>query len=114
MEFKAVGTDTTRYVYGTRGDLTSVRLPNGTLIEYVNDALGRRIGKKVNGSVSRGWLYASDIAIAAELDPLGQVATRFVYSVRANVPVYMIKDGHTYRLFTDYLAPAPLHVHAHP
>jgi YD repeat-containing protein len=46
---KIVDTDTTRYNYDAFGNLVSVRLPDGTYIEYVIDGQNRRVGKKLNG-----------------------------------------------------------------
>ena len=41
------------------GNLRSVTLPNGTLIEYVIDGRNRRVGKKVNGTLVKRWVYAN-------------------------------------------------------
>ena len=100
---KVVGTDTTRYVYDALGNLLQVSLPGGTTIEYVVDAAGRRVGKKVNGVLQQGWLWQSDLAPATELDGAGAVVSRFVYATRPNVPDYLVKGGVTYRLVLDQL-----------
>jgi RHS repeat-associated protein len=80
-----------------------VNLPDGRTIEYVVDAAGRRIGKKVNGVLIRGWLYRDKLRPVAELDGTGAVVSRFVYANRPNVPEYMIKGGAAYRLVLDNL-----------
>jgi YD repeat-containing protein len=49
--------DTTTYVYDARGSLRSVTLPDTTVIEYVIDGQGRRVGKKVDGVLAQGLLY---------------------------------------------------------
>jgi YD repeat-containing protein len=46
---------TTLYAYDVLGNLLSVSLPNGTLIEYLVDGHGRRVGKKVNGTIVKRW-----------------------------------------------------------
>ena len=69
-----------------------VRLPDGTRINYVVDVLGRRIGRKVNGTLGQGFLYQDALRIAAELNPDGSVRSRFVYGTRDNVPEYMIQN----------------------
>jgi len=97
------GVDTTRFTYGARAELLSVRLPNGTLIEYVHDPQGRRIGKKLNGTLMRGWLYGTGLGPVAELDGNNNIVSRFVYASRPHVPDYMIKAGVTYRLMHDHL-----------
>ena len=75
----------------------------GTQIAYVIDGQNRRIGKKVNGVLTQGFLYGSQLRPAAELDGSGAVVSRFVYGTRINVPDYMVKGGVTYRLLTDHL-----------
>ncbi len=91
----------TGYQYSRLGGLTKVTLPDGRIIDYVVDGLGRRVGKKVDGVLQRGWLYAAPYRPAAELDGAGEVVSIFVYATRDNVPDYMIRGGDTYRLVTD-------------
>ena len=93
----------TAYTYNAFGDLRSVTLPNGRVIEYVVDAQNRRIGRKVDGALTHGWLYAGQLRIVAELDGTGATVSRFVYASRANVPDYMIRSGATYRIISDLL-----------
>jgi len=100
---KVVGPDTTRYKYDALGNLVSVRLPDGTYIEYVIDGQNRRVGKKVNGVLVKRWLYGNQLNIVAELDNADNVVSRFVYGTRANTPDYMIKAGVAYRIISDHL-----------
>jgi RHS repeat-associated protein len=106
LRFKAVGSDTTWYRYSNIGSLIEVRQSNGTLITYPTDAEGRRVGKAVNGTAMRGWLYDANTNVIAELGPgagaqLSQVISRFVYGEGRTAPEYMQKGGVTYRLITD-------------
>jgi hypothetical protein len=48
-----------------------VDLPNGDRLEYVIDGFNRRVGKKVNGTLVRQYVYQSPLQIAAELDARG-------------------------------------------
>lgn len=98
---RTVGGQTTTYVRDAFGDLRSVALPDGTLIEYVLDGRGRRLGRKVNGALAQGFLYRGDLAIVAEVDGAGNVVSRFVYSADGNVAEYMVRGGATYRLVVD-------------
>jgi RHS repeat-associated protein len=98
---KISGSDTTRYQPDAFGNLLAVTLPNGTSITYVADGENRRVGRRVNGVMMRGYLYGFGTAIAAELDGQGTIISRFVYGERPNVPEYMIRDGQTYRLISD-------------
>jgi RHS repeat-associated protein len=105
LMMKVVGTDTTRYTYDAFGNLVSVRLPNGTLIEYVIDGQNRRIGKKVNGRIVQKFLYLGQLNIVAELDSNNQITSRFI-------PGHMVKAGITYRVITDHLGSIRLVVNA--
>jgi RHS repeat-associated protein len=100
---KTSAAGTTTYSYDAFGNLRTVNLPDGRTIEYVIDGQNRRVGKKVNGVLVRGWLYADQLRIVAELDGSGKVVSRFVYGNRSNVPDYMIRDNVTYRIISDHL-----------
>jgi len=100
---KSTSGQTTTYQYDALGNLLTVRLANGTSIEYLIDGQYRRIGRKVNGALVQGFLYQDDLRPIAELDASGNVASLFVYASRANVPDYMIKSGTTYRIVADHL-----------
>jgi len=94
---------TTTYSYDELGNLTQVVLPNATTIQYMIDGAGQRVGVRQNGTLQRGYLWQSDLRIAAELNAANQIVSRFVYTTGVNVPDYMIKNGVTYRILTDHL-----------
>jgi len=93
------------------GNLLSVELPDGNLIEYVIDASNRRIGKKVGPPgatvLVRKWLYKDSLnpiyEEAWDATSSTWVQTRFVYASRGNVPDFLIRDGVTYRVISDHL-----------
>jgi RHS repeat-associated protein len=93
----------TSYVYDTFGNLTSVTRPNGDVIAYVVDGRGRRVGKLINGTLVKAWLYADQLRPIAELDGDGNVVSRFVYATKATVPDYIVRGGVAYRVFSDHL-----------
>jgi RHS repeat-associated protein len=109
---RTAGTATTLYSYDVRGNLRDVTLTNGVRIEYLVDATGRRLGRKVGGTLTRGWLYQDGLKPVAELDGAGNVVSRFVYGGKANVPEYVVKNGAEYRLITDQLGSVRLVVNA--
>jgi RHS repeat-associated protein len=77
-------------------------LPDSTVIEYVIDGQGRRIGKKINGVMVQGFIYKDDLRIAAELDGTGTIVSQFVYvDEKSHSPDYMIKGGAVYRFVKD-------------
>jgi len=103
LQSKTAGGATTSYRYDVLGNLRRVELPGGTVIDYLVDGNDRRIGKKVNGTLAQGFLYQDGLRIAAELDGSNQVASRFVYADKGNVPAYLVKGGNTYRIVSDHL-----------
>ncbi|AKT39533.1 RHS repeat-associated core domain-containing protein [Chondromyces crocatus] len=95
--------DTTHYSYDDLGNLRQVSLPSGSVVDYVVDGLGRRVGKKVDGTLVRGWVYRDRLQPAAEMGASGAVVARFIYGDRINVPEVMLKQGAVYRLITDHV-----------
>ena len=104
--------DVTSFDYDVFGNLRSVELPDTTLIEYVIDARGRRVGKLVDAVFDRAWLYSGKRQIVAELDDQGAIVSRFVYGSSGVAPDYMVIGGTTYRLVTDQLGSVRLVVDA--
>ncbi|MEE9327828.1 MAG: RHS repeat-associated core domain-containing protein [Cocleimonas sp.] len=94
---------TTNYTYDVLGNLTKVTLPGDITIDYTTDASNRRIGKKINGTLTQGFLYRDSLNPIAELDGSGAVISRFTYGDKGNVPSYMVKGGKTYRIISDHL-----------
>jgi RHS repeat-associated protein len=95
--------DETLYTYDVLGNLLSVTLPIGSLIEYLVDGMGRRVGKKVDGALVKQWLYRDSLKPAAELDGAGVLQTQFVYVAGKTAPDLVIAGGVTYRVLSDQL-----------
>jgi RHS repeat-associated protein len=89
----------TSYVYDEFGGLRQVALADGRKVEYLIDAAGRRIGKKIDNVLTSGWLYDGE-QVVAELDGLGAVVARFVYA-GGRVPSLVLRDGKTFRVIED-------------
>src|SRR5262249_19941342 len=77
---------TTTYTYGTASQLKSVTLPDGTLVDYLYDAAGRRVAKLVNGAFVQRLVYGAALGPAALVDESGDVLDRYVYGTSAAVP----------------------------
>lgn len=103
LKTKTQGTASTSYDYDVLGNLKKVTFSNGNTIDYLTDGQNRRIGKKVNGTLTKGWLYQDGLKPVAELDGNNQVVSRFVYADKGNVPSYMVTGGITYRIISDHL-----------
>ena len=100
---QTVGTAKTTYTYDVLGNLIAVTLPSGKAITYVVDAENRRIGKKVSGALTQGFLYDQNNRIVAQLNASNAIVSQFVYGTGSNTPDYMIAGGVTYRIFSDQL-----------
>lgn len=112
---KTEGSALTRYAWDSLGALKSVALPDGKLIEYLTDALGRRVGKRVDGVLQKSWSYRDSLRPAAELDAAGNVISRFVYADgagAATAPQYVVRSGQTLRVVADQLGSVRLLVDA--
>lgn len=90
----------TLYNYNEFGGLTSIRLPNGDLIEYALDNQQRRIGVSINGSLQKAYLYKDRFRPIATLNPNGSIESVFAYTTR-HVPDYMVREGSTYKIVSD-------------
>jgi RHS repeat-associated protein len=97
---KTHGINQTFYVYFSRGELLSVGLPDGRVIEYVHDPLGRRIAKKVDGIITEKYLRQGLTRLMATYDGNDNLIMRFEY-VDDRMPLTMVKDGSTYYLTYD-------------
>ncbi len=86
--------------YSSRGELLRVDLPDGRVIEYVNDPLGRRIAKKVDGVVVEKYLWQGLTQLLAVYDGSTNLIMRFEYA-DGRTPVAMTKGGATYYLTYD-------------
>jgi len=93
-------TDKTSYVYSSRSELLSVTLPDGKVIEYVHDPLGRRIAKKVDGAVTEKYLWQGMTRLLAVYDGSDNLLMRFEYA-DDRVPVAVTTEGVTYYLAYD-------------
>ena len=93
----------TLYTHDGFGSLTGVTLPDGRSIQYLMDARGRRVGKKVDGTLEWGLLYRSALQPVAEVDAAGAVITRFVYARSRNIPDYAERGDTRYAIITDHL-----------
>jgi len=97
---KTEGADVTIYDYSSRGELLGVTLPDDTLVDYVHDPLGRRIAKKVNGSVTEKYLWQGLTRLLAVFDGTDNLIMRFEYA-DARMPVAMTMNSSTYYLTYD-------------
>ena len=97
---KADTAGTTQYQYSSQGELLSVRLTDGTSIEYVHDPLGRRIAKKVNGILQEKYLWQGQTRLLAVFDESDRVVARFEYA-DGRVPMSLTSAGSTYYLAYD-------------
>jgi len=94
------GNDETLYDYSSRGELLGVSLSEGIRIDYLHDPLGRRIAKKVNGTIVEKYLWQGITRLLGVYDGADNLLMRFEYA-DSRMPVAMTKGGLRYYLVYD-------------
>lgn len=100
LQARSSGNQTTSYAYNLSGALIGVTNSSGTRIGYVVDPAMRRIGKRINGALQRGWLWNGD-QIIAEVDANSTVTKRFVYAEHGTTPSLMLAGTNVFQLLAD-------------
>jgi RHS repeat-associated protein len=100
---KTIGGQATGYTYDALGNLLHVGPPTGSAIDYVVDGENRRVGKKLGGTLSQGFLYQDALNVVAQLDGSANVVARFVFGTKPNVPDYYTTSAGTFRILSDHL-----------
>ena len=100
LESRTDETGVTAYEYSTRGELLGVTLPDGTLVEYEYDPLGRRAAKRVNGTTVEKYLWQGMTRLLAVYDGSNTLTMRFEYA-DGRMPCAMEKDGVRYYFVYD-------------
>ena len=77
---KTHGSEITNYSYSARGELLGVTQPDGRVVEYIHDPLGRRIAKKINGNIVEKYLWQGMTRLLAVYDASSTLLTRFEYA----------------------------------
>jgi YD repeat-containing protein len=91
----------TAYAYDLFGQLAAVSLPDGRTVSYDRDAFHRVTSKRMDGAITKGWIYKDALKPLAETDAIGGIVSWFVYGTSPISPDYMIRDGATYRFVRD-------------
>ncbi|MFH1148152.1 MAG: RHS repeat-associated core domain-containing protein [Pseudomonadota bacterium] len=99
---KEDGSKITEFTYSSQGELLKVSLPENGVVEYVNDPLGRRIAKIVNGATVEKYLWQGLTQLLAIYDGNDNLLMRFEYA-DARMPVAMTKGGVKYYLSYDQI-----------
>ena len=97
---RTVGANTDTFNYSSRGELLSVTLSTGTRITYDHDPLGRRVAKRVNGTITEKYLWQDSTTLLAVYDGTDALIQRFSYA-DGRMPVSMSYNASTYYLTYD-------------
>jgi len=87
-------------LYRTLGELKSVVKPDGTVIEYLQNANNQRVAKEVNGTVTEKYLWLDLTKLLAVYDGNDNLICRFEYA-DGRMPYKMTYRGQTYYLSYD-------------
>ena len=74
---KVTSAGTTTFNYSSRGELLTATLPNGIAISYDHDPMGRRIAKRVNGTIIEKYLWQGMTRLLAVYDGSNNLVMRF-------------------------------------
>lgn len=92
--------DITSYDYSARGELLSVTLPDGVVVSYTYDPLGRRIAKAVDGTITERYLWQGLTRLLAVYNGTEDLLMRFEYA-DDRMPPAMTRNGQTFYLAYD-------------
>ena len=90
----------TSYDYSLRGELLSVDLTDGRTVTYDHDPMGRRIAKKIDGTVVEKYLWRDSTTLLAVYDGSDNLTMRFNYA-DGRLPISMLRGGSTYYMMHD-------------
>ena len=90
----------TTHDYSLRGELLSVDLTDGRSITYDHDPMGRRVAKKIDGTVVEKYLWRDNTTLLAVYDGLDNLTMRFNYA-DGRLPISMLRGGNTYYMMYD-------------
>lgn len=97
---RIVGAETTEYLYSSTGELMQVTLPDTTVVSYNHDPLGRRIAKKINGTITEKYLWSGRTTLLAVYDGNDRLLQRFEYA-DGRMPYAMTAGNEKYYLGYD-------------
>ena len=80
LETKTTPEGTTRYTYGSLGELKEVTLPTGDVISYQHNVNNQRVAKLKNGEVVEKYLWLNLTTLLATFDKDGNVKQRYEYA----------------------------------
>jgi RHS repeat-associated protein len=103
LQSKTNSAGATSYSYDVFGNLLHVGPPTGSAIDYVVDGENRRVGKKVGGTLTTGYLYQDALNVVAQLDGSGNIVAQYVFGSKPNVPDYYTTSSGTFRIVSDHL-----------
>jgi RHS repeat-associated protein len=114
---RTVGTETQTYTWDGEGSLMGSTVtvtppapaaPTVITVTYDVDAKGRRVARRVNGTVERQWMYDGQLRIVGEVVYQAQVSYRvYGYVPERHLPVLMLETKNgvqtQYRIYGDHL-----------
>jgi len=98
LQTKTTSKGTTTYTYGIFGELESVVLEDGTLIEYKHNANHQRVAKLIDGEVVKKYLWLNLTTLLATYDKDDTLIHRYSYTYE-RVPHTLEYNEETYFYF---------------
>ena len=82
------------------GELLGIDLTDGRSVTYDHDPMGRRVAKKIDGSVVEKYLWKDNTTLLAVYDASDNLIERFNYA-DGRMPISMLRGGSTYYMMFD-------------
>jgi len=95
LETKTNQSGTSRYSYGSLGELKEVTLANGDIISYQHNVNNQRVAKLKNGEIVEKYLWLDLTTLLATYDEDNNLKQRYNYA-DGRMPVSYSEDGNTY------------------
>ena len=92
--------DSAKFEYNVENKMVKVE-KRDTVVEFVYDALGRRLAKTVNG-ISKGYRYDGEDLIL-ELNNNDSIVAKYTFGPGIDRPLKMVRDGNEYYYVADGL-----------
>jgi len=95
LETKTNQSGTSRYSYGSLGELKEVTLANGDIISYQHNVNNQRVAKLKNGEIVEKYLWLDLTTLLATYDKDNNLKQRYNYA-DGRMPVSYTDNGNTY------------------
>lgn len=97
------GTETWRFEWNARGQMTAAHTPDGRTVRYAYDAFWRRV-RREDGDVTTHWQWDGGAPVREIVESNGSRRVRsFVFEPDGNTPLFALEDGRCVSFIPDQI-----------